>query len=103
VDVHPHLILDWNINWEAFAAVTVVVIAGVFFASVLLTRNMRNHHFRIGVFIERGDVPSAPPEWYASPDQLPDAWPPHREELQQTQEIPVPDQKKEPPADAGGS
>jgi len=80
-------VADWNINWEAFAAVSVVVIAGVFCASLLLTRGMRNHHFRIGVFVERGDAPSATPEFITSHDTLPDRWPVDR---QDTVEIPVP-------------
>jgi len=63
-----------DIGWEALIAIIVIVLALTLLGIVAMTRQLREHHLRLGFFIERGDQRSEPAE----------GWP----ELEQTAELP---------------
>jgi len=46
---------NYDIGWEALVAIVVVVLALTLLGIVAMTRELRDHHLRLGFFIERGD------------------------------------------------
>lgn len=44
-----------DIGWEALIAIVVVVAALTLLGIIAMTRRLRNHHLRVGFFVERGD------------------------------------------------
>ena len=54
-----------ELSWEALIAVIVIVLALTLLGIVPMTRSLREHHLRVGFFLERGDQHSEdepPPE-----------------------------------------
>jgi len=52
----------FDIGWETLIAIVVIVLALTLLGIVALTRELREHHLRLGFFIERGDELSEPYE-----------------------------------------
>jgi len=44
-----------NLGWEALVAIVVIVLALTLLGLVAMTRELRDHHLRVGFFVERGD------------------------------------------------
>lgn len=45
----------FDIGWETLIAIIVLVFALTVLGIVAMTRKLREHHLRIGFFVERGD------------------------------------------------
>jgi len=57
-----------EIGWEALVAIIVIVFALVLLGIVLMTRDLHNHHLRVGFFIERGAQQSEPGDEWPEPE-----------------------------------
>ena len=66
--------LKFDLGWEALIAIVVLIFALTLLGVIAMTRRLRNHHLRVGFFIERGDELSNGEE----------PWP----EIEQTAELP---------------
>ena len=58
---------NFDLGWEALVAIVVAILALTLLGIVAMTRELRDHHLRLGFFIERGDELSEPPK-EGSPD-----------------------------------
>jgi len=70
---------NYDIGWEALVAIIVVVLALTLLGIVAMTRELHEHHLRLGFFIERGDERNEPPEGWPDPEQTAEL-PPIKEE-----------------------
>ena len=63
----------WDIGWEALIAIVVIVLCLTLLGLVVIWRDPRRHHWRIGFFVEREDERSDKEPWpdYEQTAELP--------------------------------
>ena len=61
--------LKFDLGWEALIAIIVLIFALTLLGVIAMTRRLRNHHLRVGFFIERGDQLSSDEDAWPDPEQ----------------------------------
>jgi len=54
---------SFDLTWEALVAIVVVALVVGILGMILLSRNPREHHFRVGFFVERGAEQTSEDVW----------------------------------------
>jgi len=57
-----------DIGWEALIAILALIFSLSVLGIIAMTRRLRNHHLRVGFFVERGDELSGPDESWLDPE-----------------------------------
>lgn len=71
--------VKFDIGWETLIAIVVLIFALTLLGVIAMTRRLRNHHLRVGFFIERGDELSSEIDPWPDPEQTAEL-PPIKEE-----------------------